>query len=524
MANIDGIKGYNSPGGTNKLLAAYGNDIVDVSTGLGYKLNLTPGNKAFFETFIDSVFFCNGVDKMRVFVNGSFWSDSFSLPKQIIPKYIKKSVNNAQLLIGNCILTPGSGTPINYKSYVFKSNLPKLGKSPTGNAISQSLEWGIESGRCNIKQNTKKVKAVPDGNGRLPYFKTRGIKVGDPFFLLGGDIGQYTIASVDSEYELTLNEDIASSDSVNTNIDFWVGRNFFPVGTDDSDQIMGFGENSGRDLIFKLFSLWFYTGTQLKQIKGAPGTSSTRSIINDANGNTYYFHGSNKGLTGIYRYNGVQSKKISRAIDPYIQGMSASMYSEVVAWSEGNEIRFFIGDISNTDENISMTNAVATINVDTGAFDVSPIADIITCSTTYVSSNVENTYCGTSDNQVLKMATGYKHNQNSIASVIETGIRYPSGSEIANTFPIIQAIGHNVKGLRLSYKLHNCPVDDDDKWIPLGEMKGDKTEFEANNQNRLLSRSAAGISIRIEENGSLKNNWLFEKISIFYRPDRTRLL
>ena len=520
MADITGLIGYNSPSGTNLLLAAYENDVVNVSTGLGYGLNLTSGNEVFFETFIDAVFMCNGTDPMRSFVSGSFWSNSFSLPYQIVPKYIRKSVNNAQLLVGNVTLTPGSGTALNYKSRVFKSLFPKLGKSPSGAVISQSLEWGVVSGRCNLKQNTKGVKAVYDGNGRLPYFKTRGIKVGDPFFLLGGDIGQYTVARVDSEYELTLNENIPSADLVNTNIDFWVGSSWFDVGTDDSDQIMGFGENSSRDLIFKLFSLWYYTGTQLKQVKGALGTSAPRSIINDRKGNTYYFHGSDIGITGIYKYDGNSAVKASRAVDVFIQGMSTSNYSEVVAWEEGDELRFFVGDLTNNNENISMTNAVVTINTATGAWDVSPIADVITASTKYIASDVQNSYCGTSDNQVIKMGSGNSHNGSPIAAVLETGVIYPSSSEIINSFPYIQAIGKNARGLRVSYKMWDKPNDIDDRWQPLGDMEGDRTEFEPNTQNRV----GAGVSFRIEEDGTLENDWMVEKLSIFYKPDRTRLI
>lgn len=517
MANITGIKGYNSPSGTNKLLAVFGNDIVDVATGLGYRLNLTPGQKAYFEVFIDTVFFCDGLNKMRAFVGGQ-WSDSFSLPKQIIPKYIRKSTNNAQLLIANCILTPGSGTPLNYKSYVFKSNFPKLGRSLSGGAIAQSLEWGIESGRCNVAKGTKKVTAIYDGNTRLPYFKTRGIKVGDPFFLLGGDIGQYTVASVDSEYELTLNEDVPTT--TNNAIDFWVGSNWFPVGTDDNDEITGFGENSGRDLIFKLFSLWYYTGSQLKAVRGAVGTNSQGSVINDRKGNTYYFHGSDIEKTGIIRYDGVQSIKISRAVDAFIQGMNPTNYSEVVAWEEGDELRFFIGDISNSDEGISMTNAVVSINTATGAWDVSPIADVIKCSTSYIASNVQSSYCGTNDNQVVKMNSGNTHNGTPIAAVLETNPLYPDGSEIINRIPYIQIIAKNAIGLRVSYKMWDDPVLVDDRWTPLGEIIGDKTEFEPNNGEA----TGAGIQYRIEENGSLRNNWMIEKISTFYVPDRTRLI
>lgn len=518
MANIDGIIGYNSPSGNNKLLAAYGNDIIDVSTGLGYGLNLSSGQKAEFEVFIDTVFFCNGNDPMRAFLNNSTWSDSFSLPKQIVPKYIKKSVNNAQLLIGNCILTPGSGTPLNYKSYVFRSNVPVLGKSPTGSVISQKITWGIESGKCNLTQNTRKVKAIYDGNGRLPYFISNKIKVGDPFFLLGGDIGEYTVASVDSEYELTLNESIPSTG--NNSIDFWVGSNFFPVATDDNDQIMGFGHNNSRDLIFKLFSLWVYTGTQLKPVQGAPGTSSNRSIINDWFNNTYYFHGSDLKRTGIYQFNGVTSVKASAAIDPFIEGMAAANYASVVAWQEGYELRFFLGDITNVAENISMTNAVASLNMMTNAWSVDTLADVITCSTQYIVSNVRNSYCGNASGQVLKMGSGYNHNGVAIPAVLETGVRYPSGSEIQNTYPFIQVTAKNAKGVRISYKRWNKPKGIDDSWIPLGELTDDLTEFEPDTKRRLSS----GLQFRVEEDGVLENDWLIEKIGVFYKPDTSRLL
>lgn len=519
MADIDGLIGYNSPSGINKLLAAYGNDIIDVLTGLGYGLNISSGNKAFFEVFIDRIFFTNGVDKMRS-GNGTSWSDSIGLPKQIIPKYIHKSVNNAQLFIGNCILTPGSGTALNYKSYVFYSDFPRLAKSPTGSAITQNIEWGIESGRCNINQLTRKLKAVPDGNGRLPYFKARGIKVGDPVFLLGGDIGQYTVAAVESEYELVLNETIPSLDAVNTNIDFWVGNNFFAVGTDDNDEITGFGENSSNDLIFKKFSVWFYNGTQLKQLKGAVGTTSTRSIINDRKGNTYYFHGSDEGKTGLYRIDSNGVTKISRGLDPFFLGMDSANYTEVVAWEEGDDLRFFIGDLTNANDDISMTNAVVTINTATGALDVGPIGDALTCATQYIVSNAQNAYCGTSEAKILKMHSGNSFNGTPISARVETGPRYPRKSHIINSFPYVQVVGKNVKGIRMQYRLWNAPLDEGGRWIPLGELDHDLNEFILTPDKR----SASGIEFSVEDNGILENDWLIEEITCLHKAERSRLL
>lgn len=513
MPNIDGLIGFNSPSGINTLLAAFGGDVIDVNSGMGYGLNLTPDQKVEFEVFLDTVFLTNGVDKMRSFYKG-IWSDSISLPKGLIPKYIKRSVNNAQMLMANVILIPGTGTALNYRSYIFISDFPKIGKSPTGNAIAQTIQWGIESGRCRIDPLTSQVHAVPDDAGRLPYFKTRGIKVGDPFFLLGGDIGQYTVASVDDESTLTLNEKIGAG---NTDLDFWVGSNWVSIGTDENDQIMGMGDNNSRDLIFKLFSLWTYTSNSLKQVMGAPGTSSRRSIINDTRGNTYYFHGSEIGLTGIYRYDGVNGLKASRAIDVFIQGMDPEMYSEVVAWSEGDEVRFFIGDIENKNEGISIQNAVATLNTATGAWDVGPIADVVKVATTYIDSSVKTAYTGSDDSEVMKMHSGYSHNGVSIPCAVETGVKYPLGSEVQCMFPFVQAVARNGVGISVLYKLWDGPTIVSDRWKPLGELEADLAEWEPD-----LNAQAAGIQFRIAEDSMNENTWVFEKIAYFYKPVTAR--
>ncbi len=167
-----------------------------------------------------------------------------------------------------------------------------------------------------------------------------------------------------------------------------------------------------------------------------------------------------------------------------------------------------------------MTNAVATLNTATGAFDVSPIADVVTCSTSWIVSAVRNSYLGTSDDEVIKMGSGNSHNGIAIPAVLETGIKYPSGSEIQNDYTYVQAIGRNVRGLRLLYKVWNKPTQADDRWYPLGELEDDLTEFEP----KIDNRTGAGIQFRIEEDGSLENDWIVEKISVFYRPNRTRLL
>jgi len=102
MANIDGIGSYNrSASAINVLLAAYGNDIVDVSAGTGYGLNLTAGSLAEFENFLDRVFLQNYVDLPLTF-NGTVWTQEF-VGKTLRGRYLQK--NKSKLFLANCQFT-----------------------------------------------------------------------------------------------------------------------------------------------------------------------------------------------------------------------------------------------------------------------------------------------------------------------------------------------------------------------------------------------------------------------------------
>lgn len=522
MANILGMIGYNKSGSAvNKLLSAYGNTIIDIATGLGTGIVLSSSNNVEFAAFLDRIFYQNYADRPKTF-DGTSWTTKH-VPKTPISKYLKPF--KSRLYLGNCkfsdIQKPlnQDNSEITFPSRVFYSDL----------FTSGDLTWGIEWGRSigivegtNIAKLDNLVAGAPIND---IDFKASNIKVGDPLFITKTGISDtlqvlnkaFTISKVESSYRLILTDLVPGGD-VEVDNHFWVGGNWFDVGTDDNDQITGFGENSDRLLIFKLMSLWFYTGSQLRQVKDSVGTSSQRSVINNG-GYTYYFHGSNPLISGIYRHNGVSSELISRKIDPFIRGMNPTSYDDVVAWQEGNELRFFIGDLSNANYNIAMTNAVATFNTITNAWDVSPIADVITAATVFRTSNREDAYTGTSDNEVLQMADGNSFNTTPITSALETKVYYPSGSEVINRFPRVQVIGRATKGVRVRYKLWDNPKNVDDEWSGLGELNADKTELEVPTRHNL----ASGIQFRFDEIGMLENDTYIEKLTIFYRPEQTRI-
>lgn len=499
----------------NKILVGYENDIIDLAAGTGFGLGLNTTNNSEFESFLDRIFHQNNSDAPITY-NGTAWTKEY-VGRCMTSKYLK--LWHSALYLGNCQFTGSQipqkdGSNITFPSRVFKSDL----------FLGNTLTWGIEWGRNGATTSGTRIFQVTTTGGTLIQdFVASNIKVGDPLFITSGNTQlasekPYIVTRVDSAYRLIVDRNFPVTA---TSLHFWVGSNWFDVGSDDNDQITGFGENSDRLLIYKLLSFNFYTGSQNKKVSGAIGTSSSRSIINDSYGNTYYFHGSDPKKSGIYKYNGVGSVKVSRAIDPFIAGMSATNYTGVVSWEEeGNKLRFFLGDLTNTNYNISMTKAVATLNVDTNTWSVDPIADTITCAATFRTSNQQDTYCGTADSQVLKMNTGYNFNGTPIGSTLETKVYYPSGTEIVNEYPYLQVIGRSTKGTKIKYKLWDNPTGVDQEWWPLGELTDDKTELIIPSRHN----QSSGIQLKFEELGSLENDTYIEKVSFFYKPNRMRLM
>lgn len=513
MAKLTGIRGYNKTGtSVNVLLAGYGNDILNVTTGVGYGLAIDNDLNLEMEVFLDNVFAQNYSMKPLNF-NGTSWLSNHT-NRMMTSKYIKNVRAMARLYLGFCkftapqVPTDKDGNEIVFPSRVFYSDLYAGG----------DLTWGMEWGT-----NGKTVANSPYFEIAQPLvqnFVSSNIKTGDSLVITYGDASltskEFRVKSVISPFRLELTEAPTVTAS---SLHYWVGGNWFDIGPDNNEGISGLGENSSALIISKTFSLFYYTGSSLRQVPDALGTTSNRSIINGRDG-MYYFHGSDALLTGIYCFNGSSSSRVSRGIDPYFRGMSSSNYDKVVAWKEGEELRWYLGALANTNRNISMTYGVASYHSGVGAWDVSPIADEITCSTNFIYGNENKSYCGTNDSQVMKMATGNNFDDSPMSYCLETKVIYPSGSEIINEFPEVQVIGRAMNGLRMKYKLWDEPNSVDDNWYPLGELSNDRTELVFPYDHKF----ASGVQFSFDGMDTLENDLYVEKISLFYRPVRTRLL
>lgn len=491
MSSIYGIHGYNrQTSSVNKLFAVYGNDLVDVDSGLGYQQNLTSGNNGEFATYLDYDFFVNGVDATRSF-NGTAWSTIGLRNRAPIAKYAR--VHGVQLYLANIKIASSS-----FPSRVWKTDLPR----------NYDAVWGLEYG-STLSQTANSAVVTADGS----YFLSTGIKVGDPVFILDGlNQGEYEVLSIDSNNQITLTKQLLKSQS---NSNYIIGSNYFDVRTDDNDAIKGLGENSNRLLIFKLFTLHRYDGSSLVQVPGALGTSSNRSIVNV--NNTYYFHGSQTGITGIYKYNGTESVNVSLAIQPYIDGISSSNFGSVVGWREGNWARMYVGDITNSQRSISVSKAVLSYDELNNGWSVDPISKVPTCSTVFMENGAQKTFFGDDSARVEQTPSGYSFDGSDVAWAIETGPQYPMSSEMLVKFTRIQVIARDARGANVRYRLYNNPRDVDDQWYTLGQIQNDKTEF-------LISQDhcrASGIECRIDDTDTKENTPFVEKLSFFYLADNT---
>ena len=502
--NVNFLAGYNrSASAVNKILAAYGNDIVDVDAGTGFNLNIDSVADVNMETFLDHVFLQDYSGLPRTY-NGTAWGKT-NVSRTLIAKYQKRL--KTRLFLGYCnFLAPQAPTGAGpFPSRIFFPNLPK----------NEKITWGIEWG-TNLKITSG--SATVSVSSTVQDFIANGIKKGDPIYLTSGltTTLQSFVLSIDSPYQLTLTDVMTETA---TSVHFWVGSNWLDVGTDDNDFITQLGDNDDRLLIFKQFSLWRYNFTSLQKVKDAVGTTSGKSVVNIGR-YTFYFHGSNANTrkTGFYSYDGAQSQLISRAIQPYIDGITSANYTAVVAWREGTKFRAFVGTLTNTPANISVTNAVLTLDTEGGQWSVDPIADVITSATRYLDSGVERTFIGTDDDEILDTPNGNTHNTSAISFATETGVRYPLGTDIMNEFTRVIVHSRGGRGLQVAYKLYATPDNDDDVWNGLGDLESNHQELFVPTRHA----NGKGINIKIFDVDGNANTFTIQKITVFHKPERTR--
>ncbi len=524
---------------TNYLVSQFGSSVQNVDDGTQFNVNIgetfvspsQPRERSEFTSFLDYIFHTNRAGPNLVL---DTLTDSNSLWERInvqympVSRFIENWNNRVYVAHSRFVLDQSLSNSVGleagyhnwnplYRNRVFFSEFPE----------NRVLKWGVVSGN-NIQKQGDDVLGMSNFFPDVPYFISNGIKVGDPIYVhASGSLdvpfvnkfSQFTVREVIDEYRLRTVEKIGTTSLVSR---FWVGSNWFDVNPGDNDEITALSKNNNRLMIFKVNSLWRYDNSSVVQVKGVPGTTSSRSVKN-IRGFTIYFHGNltTKDKTGFYLYDGVTSQKISNSVNSFIQGMDTDNYTEVVGWVEGDTYRAFIGDLSNKNSNnnaynISRTKAVFTFDVVTQRVSVDSFADNITASLQFEEETQTKAFIADDAGQVFQTPLGNSFNGTDIPWRLETKVYYPRGTSIKNNFTRIQIASRDARGVKVQYKLWGTPLKIDDEYQPLGDIENEFTELTVPIRNS----GAKGIQLLFTEIGNKEPTQRIESINIFSIPDQ----
>lgn len=504
-APILGCGSLNTSGGTNKLLVFAGTDayVFDGSSSwTAQGRTFTASQKFETERFLDQLFVVNGLTDAPQNYTGAAWSTTTNVADMPKGKFIKE--DKLRLYVFNVNIPVGG----NFASRFFYSDLP----------VNNAIQWGLETGTDLV---TTSSSAVVTSAGSL--FQTRGIKVGDPFFITtDADIGEYEVKSVDSETQVTLTEELSASD---TGVSFWVGGNWEDVARDNSDVGMGIGKNNDRVLFFKRFSLhkWNKGNTDAENtlipVKGVPGTTSHRSITNVRDFTFYWAD------TGLWRYDGSSSQIISNPIQEIIDGIAATSLDDIVGWSVDDRIcKMFVGDVSNTDTGLEIDNCVICYDVFANAFWIEEYDDVINCTTAWVEDSALKNFIFSNDGEAFQSEKGNSYNGNPFPMEVEMWFRFPIAPEVQVNFTRFKTYTQHGREIACMVKFAYYSAEGgyrvDNDWRPLTPKY--KTQDEQEWTVRLSDMKAAGYALKFIENSDSNARPVIERVSAFYTGGEVR--
>ena len=507
-APILGCGSLNTSTGTNKILVFSGTDayVWDGSSNwAAQSVGFSSGEKYETANFIDLLWVAGGNgQRLRTYSGSAF--DTLDFNAAPFGKYI--IVDKSRLYVFNCgLVTIGT-----FASRFFYTDLP------TDSGASISAVWGLQVGIDLVTTAASDIVTSV-----LADFITNGIKVGDPFFIFeGADIGQYEVKSVDSANQITLTEDLTATAS---NLDYWTGGNWEDVERNNSDVGMGIGKNNDRVLFFKRFSVhkWNKGDTDAENtlipIKGIPGTTSHRSIVN-VRDFTFYWSD-----TGLWRYDGSSSQIVSNPIQEIIDGIAVANLDDIVGWNVKDRIvKMYVGNIDNADTGLTITNCVICYDIFANAFWVEEYDDVINCSTKWVESSELKNFIFSNDGEAFQSEKGNSYNGTAFPMEIETWFRYPIAPEVQVNFTRFKTYTQHGREITCVVKFAYYTAEGgyrvDNDWRPMKPKY--KTQDEQEWVVSLADLKAAGYALKFIENSSSNARPAVERIAAFYTGGEIR--
>lgn len=495
MAEIRGLHSHNFFEGNEELIAVWKTATIHRignSWRRGPGIQLTNDTDAYMSSFLDEVFLTNGVDANWNY-DGSIWTQTNNVSGSPIGKF--NTVLGPRIFLLNVKING-----VSYPRRVWYSDLPGV-----------TLTWGFESGT-----DLTQTAGSNEISSSSALFRTRNIKVGDPFFITSGaNAGQYTVQSLgdsdgdNRETTILLTEELENSA---TNSSYWVGSNWFDTETNMSDEGMGLGVTSNEVFVFLQNSVHRFnvTSRELRRVKNAPGTTSSRSILSDG-GYVWWYHPS-----GIYRTSGSQEELMTNPIEDIIDGVSNQ--TEVVGWINKNEntVNFYLGDVTLRDGE-TISKCVVSFDTNSEAWFTRSYDKPIKVATEWLKDSVPEVYVGDDSNGVHHWDYGTDFNGAEIPFALETQWIFPMDPQTFVDFDRIRSFVENGPDVQINFKLCYRPMGDeqnwsvDKDWTPLiGSQGSDQSEWKFPRDSR-----AAGVKLQVIESSGDKS-FLMEKVVIYY--------
>lgn len=247
---------------------------------------------------------------------------------------------------------------------------------------------------------------------------------------------------------------IKLSSIVSSNAVSWTSGNKSVVisPNDGAGNLTGVTGNGRVSLLFKQRGLYRYDDNSLERI-GYVGTPSYESIATDDNGDTYFFGQGANGI-GFYVTNGGRPVKISRAITRYVEGIAASFYTSVSAYTDGRHIEWSVGSITVGDNTYSNASVVYSISDKT--WTVFSRADSFRVFSQYIDSSSNITVVGgDTDGNVQTINSGTTDNGSAIYSEVElAGLVFTTRGRTKSVSGVV-AMTEHFQGLSLLMKADN---------------------------------------------------------------------
>lgn len=401
---------------------------------------VTANKKMRFETFLNTVFFVNGVDPN---VNGDGTGGGWSNTNYIygLPVFgLIKKWHEGMFAAGN----PSK------KSRVWLSDKP----------TSNDLKWGWWSG-TDLLLNAGSV-TVTSASGR---FKFVNIKPGDTLRVLtGNNVGDYIVRVVVSDTELTLATPAPNFASGQT---YEVGSNWFEVGQDDGDVITALGENSDRLMIWKEQSLYRFDGNAVQKVAdvGTPCQEAVQNI------ERYTLFANRKG---IYVYDGVETTLISKKIKPFFDAIPEASLPNMTSWVEGDLYYLSIGTVTVNGKLIN--NCVVVYDISQNNLSVRSFRDSIRAAGKILEGTKVKTFLGTDGGLLLEFGNGTTYKGDAIDFEFITknhDLDDPEGEKQVNA---ITVFGNKLEGMKVYIQ------PDDGEIIPLDSLQGRSATIQCNVQ------------------------------------------